>query len=62
MAVFTQDAYLPHHGLANMRVFIFTLFELFDGNDASGFPFLRLEDFTVGALANHLQYTVLIHL
>ena len=62
MAVLTKDAYLPHHCLSNVRVFILSLLKLLNCNYTTCFLLLCLEDFTVGALPYHLQNTVLVHL
>ena len=62
MAVLTEYANLAHHGLSYVWVFILTLLELLYGHDPPRLLLLRLEDFSVGALADHLQYAVFVHL
>lgn len=49
-----KDTDFTHHSLAYMCILIFTLLELLDSDDATGFSLLRLVDFAVGALTNHL--------
>lgn len=56
-----QDPDFAHHGLAHMNVFVLLLFELLNGDDSACLSLLRLENFAVGAFADHLQHAISIH-
>lgn len=54
VAIFSEDFYFADHGFANVRILIFILFELFNGNNLASFAFLRFENFAVSTFANQL--------
>ena len=62
VAILAQDTNFSHHRLSDMGILILFLLKLFDGHYTASLFFLRFKDFTVGALANDLEYPVLVHL
>ena len=61
VALFAQNANFSHHGLSHMWILFFALFKLFNCYDAARLLLLRLENFAVSALANHLENAESIH-
>jgi hypothetical protein len=56
-----EHTYFSRHGLADVWVFFFSLFKLFDCNYAASFSMLSFEHLAISALAYDLQDAKFIH-